>query len=547
MKRWRIGSILISLCGILAATAVLSQAGDDPGFPHERHSGLFPFCIACHEGVPTGDNAAFYPDPSLCLQCHDGVREERVTWAGPEREATNLRFSHPAHQEETPQQVECAECHTLAGTGRMAVVEAVPERCFSCHEAHPARDHFVDATCTNCHVPLAETRFALNRIRNLPEPATHQRPDFLAALHGELAEADPTRCSTCHTRELCTTCHVDAPRVAAIGQVPDGRGRLELPRFQARYPVPPSHLQPDWEIRHGGEASVANCSTCHTRDGCETCHQEPVTRSTQVIAQLPFRGEVEAPGVTMARRLPESHLNPFFATRHGEAATTRPETCTTCHAKTPLCTSCHAPIAGSALPAATSGELRPTLAVNAGAGRAARAAAPPAARAAHGAGADTVPARSAAAARIHVPAERASAPPAKRAPRSAEFHPAGFATHHASAAYSRRLDCAQCHNTRVFCKDCHEEAGFQARGRLGQGFHDAEPVWLLRHGQAARQTLESCTTCHAQRDCLQCHSQLGAFRVNPHRADFDARRAQKRNPTVCYNCHLSDPLGGTTP
>ncbi|HSR43481.1 MAG TPA: cytochrome c3 family protein, partial [Longimicrobiales bacterium] len=76
---------------------------------------------------------------------------------------------------------------------------------------------------------------------------------------------------------------------------------------------------------------------------------------------------------------------------------------------------------------------------------------------------------------------------------------------------------------------------------------DAEPLWLLRHGQAARQSLESCASCHTQRQCLQCHSTFGAFQVNPHGADFDARRAWERNPGVCLACHLESPFGGGQP
>ncbi|HEX6589857.1 MAG TPA: cytochrome c3 family protein, partial [Longimicrobiales bacterium] len=81
------------------------------------------------------------------------------------------------------------------------------------------------------------------------------------------------------------------------------------------------------------------------------------------------------------------------------------------------------------------------------------------------------------------------------------------------------------------------------QGRLGSGFHDAQPLWLLRHGQAARQTLESCTTCHEQRDCMQCHSQTGSFQINPHGPDFDAERARDRNSRICFACHVADPIG----
>jgi hypothetical protein len=124
------------------------------------------------------------------------------------------------------------------------------------------------------------------------------------------------------------------------------------------------------------------------------------------------------------------------------------------------------------------------------------------------------------------------------------FHPPDYVLRHAADGFGRRLDCSSCHNTPLFCRDCHQNAGMQAEGRLGPAYHDAEPVWLLRHGQAARQTLETCTSCHTQRDCMQCHSQLGAFRVSPHGPGFDARRAQRANPEICRACHLSDPLRG---
>jgi hypothetical protein len=118
---------------------------------------------------------------------------------------------------------------------------------------------------------------------------------------------------------------------------------------------------------------------------------------------------------------------------------------------------------------------------------------------------------------------------------------------HSSTAYGRRLECSNCHDAKAFCQDCHRQAGIATAGggRLRTALHDAEPLWLLRHGAAARQGLESCTTCHTQRNCLQCHSEIGAFRINPHGPGFDARRAHAKNPVICFACHLADPLGGS--
>jgi hypothetical protein len=120
------------------------------------------------------------------------------------------------------------------------------------------------------------------------------------------------------------------------------------------------------------------------------------------------------------------------------------------------------------------------------------------------------------------------------------FHAANFSQRHATDAYGQESRCASCHNTELFCRSCHRTSGLATRGRLDAAFHDAQPQWLLQHGRAARQGLQSCTTCHAQRDCQTCHSTLG-WGVNPHGPGFDARKAAARNGTQCLLCHLQVP------
>jgi hypothetical protein len=207
----------------------------------------------------------------------------------------------------------------------------------------------------------------------------------------------------------------------------------------------------------------------------------------------------------MTLSAPLTHAAPGFARAHGTQAATNRSSCTTCHTRD-SCALCHERTALA--------DVRPN-------GEPALAASP--------ALRDTV-----------WRVSRAANP-------SARFHPPTFMLRHSSSAYSRRLECANCHDVRVFCRDCHTQSGLStatASTRLRGSFHDAEPLWLLRHARAARQGLESCTACHSQRDCLQCHSQLGVFGVNPHGDGFDARRAQRRNGVICFACHLSDPLGG---
>jgi hypothetical protein len=360
----------------------------------------------------------------------------------------------------------------------MAVTRPVPERCFACHE-HSATSHFVDARCQQCHVPLAQTVFTAARVRALPLPPSHQQPKFLEQLHGQLARTQRNQCVVCHTRERCAACHVNAAALPEVKAIPTAQGTLQLPLMNSRYFLPTSHQSPDWLSRHGGAAKqIANCTTCHTRESCLTCH---AARPPAAVRAMPAAASAPAPGVQTVRRRPPSHNAPFFAERHGAQASARPQTCMSCHQRT-QCEECHN--------AQSTGRQV---------------------------------------------SQRQS---------SASYHPANFLQRHASAAYGRNLECSNCHETTRFCRACHERAGMGTSGaRMQPGFHDARVSWLLNHGKPARQGLESCASCHKQTDCMQCHSQLGAFRISPHGPGFDARRAQSKNARMCLRCHLGDPLG----
>jgi hypothetical protein len=533
-----VGTMLL----LVLVTVLVARAGARDAFPHREHAGLFPLCIGCHAGIPEGNEAEYYPDPASCLSCHDGERVAPVVWTGPARPITNLRFEHVAHGAHLAaegQVLDCSECHTQPGADRMAVERGVPQRCFGCH-THQAMDHFVDAECATCHLPLAQTRLPLARMIDFPVPVTHEHAAFLAELHGELAAAEPATCATCHTRDQCASCHVDVPGVPVLAQIPAAPQGMTVPAQRAEYPLPASHREPGWLERHGTAAVTGSCSTCHTRESCTSCHEvTPPRAPTRAVLGLPSRREVAAPGVLTVRRAPESHASPFFATQHGAVAAGRPASCATCHNPARFCQACHEPFAAAANGPEPGGAVR--LASREGAGFAGALRTPAAAAAA---AAGSAPAARARVDTIPIPPTAAAAARSRstavRGP--VAFHPANYLLRHAPEAYNRRLDCSNCHDARVFCRDCHEQAGFGAVGRLNRGFHDAQPLWLLRHGQAARQTLESCTACHAQRDCMQCHSTIGAFRVNPHGPGFDAAAAQRRNARVCFACHLADPV-----
>src|SRR5213075_138881 len=108
---------------------------------------------------------------------------------------------------------------------------------------------------------------------------------------------------------------------------------------------------------------------------------------------------------------------------------------------------------------------------------------------------------------------------------------------HRAAAYARETSCMDCHSERSFCATCHEQSGLVASRGLRTGYHDARPFFVSGHGGAARQSLESCVSCHAQRDCLPCHSAQGGRRFNPHGPGFDADRLKRKNYPMCTVCH----------
>lgn len=342
----------------VAALAVLAAYGELPArqeapdvqevdFPHEEHRGLFPLCTGCHEAASRGaaPDARLYPPPETCVRCHDGDQIEWVNWDGPTRRTTNLAFDHAVHDSAAADDgsPRCVACHTPEGEDRMAVAEGpLPDRCLSCHE-HRAEEHYVDAACSTCHRPLAESGFGAARIRDLPEPDSHDEPAFLPEEHGRLAEAGSATCAVCHTRERCTSCHVVAEPSGTLAELPKAPADMELPPFEARYPTPESHERAGWVTEHGEQASVESCSTCHARQSCTTCH---AGERPAVVARLADAGRVAAPGVEARRSPPESHASPFFPTDHGADASARSEACAACHTEA-TCTECHASESGS--------------------------------------------------------------------------------------------------------------------------------------------------------------------------------------------------------
>jgi len=333
---------VITLFALAAALAAHPAVADT--FPHARHAHLFTNCTACHAGILTGDTATMLPTPATCAPCHDGDFQRRVDWTPSPPKPTNLHFDHRAHAERIEGQgdpeLPCMRCHAMSDTAEfMDIASAQPARCITCHE-HRATAHLVDARCTQCHVPLPlATGLTAQDIAQFPTPPSHD--SGFALHHDSLAGAPGAMCATCHAREFCASCHVNAARVPVIQALGTDARVAELARAQRLpYPTPPSHAGPGFIREHGAMARAdrgATCSNCHARSSCLTCHREE--ERVPVVGLLPERRRGGAAGVDLTGIQPPDHT-PDFARHHRAVAAAGDASCTHCHTGA-FCASCH--------------------------------------------------------------------------------------------------------------------------------------------------------------------------------------------------------------
>jgi hypothetical protein len=475
-------AIALVLAGGGALLAGTHQREQEPErFPHQRHATMFPLCTTCHLGVvQTG--APLFPEPAACTSCHDGTVAPVIDWQLPTApRRSNLRFTHERH-----------------------------ERAVQAHQ--PGDTAMSIARCTNCHVPAGEHRMTVRHA------VVGQCLDChgLAPPHVDVAARE---CATCHFPLAA------APTLTAA----DIRD----------FPRPRSHDAPDFRLGGHGRLArepahhpevpgiAASCATCHSRNLCVACH---VNVETPVIAALPF--DDRSPVFALTQPVPESHHDPLFVRTHGRLAMQSPASCATCHTRE-SCQTCHVepvPRVVRALSPAAPGRAVGAQLVRT----------PPPDHTAdfrerHGPQASARP-QSCAMCHTRSSCLDCHRPDVDRQPR---YHAGNFLVRHPSEAYSRAASCSDCHNPAQFCQSCHVQSGLVAARRIGPaGYHDVFRGFSLGHGQAARQSLESCASCHAERDCTACHSAVaGGFRFNPHGPGFNAARMRSKNPSLCTACH----------
>lgn len=433
-----------------------------------------------------------------CLGCHAGAAD--------------------ASQSLWPEPSSCASCHdgTVQPTVPWRTARVYPSNLRFSHDHHPVkvapaagRDTLL--TCATCHQAEAGSWMQVVRPTSTTCVGCH------APGRDHLALPD-TACSTCHL---------------TLANAP----RLTTERIGA-FPAPPTHRSSDFmtSTGHGKLAGSstgvsASCATCHAQDFCASCHVNAV----RVPVIQAMARDSRSLAIKTELKAPVSHNDRAFQLKHGDLSRAKTATCSSCHTQE-SCIACHRaqPGVASRLIAATPGQAAGAHVVRR----------PPASHVdgfadAHGTVASARPSSCAA---CHARTECLDCHrPASG--NSGTYHRAGFLSTHPSAAFNRQSDCSECHNTQQFCTTCHAKAGLTSKRALQGGYHDANRGFLLQHGPTARRALESCVTCHTERDCLTCHSSQ-TRRFNPHGPGFDADRLRRRNPQTCSACHGQNIPGG---
>jgi predicted CXXCH cytochrome family protein len=435
------------------------------------------------------------------------------------------RFEHDVHANLFPV---CTSCHAGIASGDAATFYPAAADCAKCHDGKTRREiewagpsrvatnlkfshELHEMECSTCHAKAGSTKWM------------------------EVARARPEACLECHEPEgpgpvvhlsagaECTMCHVQLKDARALAQ-----------EQIAGFPQPASHQEPGFLAAHKNTTieSAANCAVCHTKESCSRCHAN--ADNVKVIAAL-GSNELVAPLVANKKAVypkPADHKRSGFTTEHGALAQTGIESCSNCHTRD-SCQQCHNGSNGADVLARL-----PMRVAGTGPGvdlkSRARTAHPPGFANAHGtaAGAGGESCTS-----CH---QQKFCSDCHQGADSKRFHPANFASRHAQSVYAGDGDCSSCHSRESFCQSCHTGLGLNSTGQRTTTFHDGQSLWLLQHGQPARQSMESCASCHTQSSCTRCHASnaKGGWGVSPH-GSMDVAKIKDKNQVVCLRCHLS--------
>ena len=368
--------------------------------------------------------------------------------------------------------------------GRSLVVFPAQHIALRMNHAHPAHRAL---PCTDCHSAGATSTSS-----------------------GDLLFPDEAACAGCHadrvdrdvqTAETCGYCHVGFD---PAGTIDPGEGP-PLPS-----PVVPDSTMPDPHLNFSHATHAAE------HIACEHCHRDVRETGLATRAHLPNLPQCM-----------ECHAPPALGdTSHPIA--TAPSTCETCHPVEPD---------GTLVTTYREGVLLPPRWM---------------AGMAHDhewltrhrwIAADNGPL----CAECHVEDECADCHDGRVRPM--RVHPGDYLTTHPVMARRDADSCTSCHAPSQFCTECHARLGLARVSapdvRTPDRYHPPRAVWTEGpnlHGREARRALETCTSCHAESDCVDCHGAAGiGGGFSPHPPGFPGcRSAMETNARACVTCHGDD-------
>jgi predicted CXXCH cytochrome family protein len=439
------------------------------------------------------------------------------------------RFDHEKHANLFPL---CTSCHEGIETGDQAMFYPKAADCGNCHDGKTERK--TDWTAPH----RVATNLKFEHTRHFDEA----KDDDCASCHAKqggakrmsVARAQPETCLACHNKEQKGSgpvAHLSSANDCAQCHVPLREAR-HLPRVTvAAFPEPASHKGAEFLKEHARITvkDATTCATCHTSESCSRCHAN--AKDVKVIASLGSNETVT--GIVAGKKAvyptPADHREVGFYDQHGMLAEAGAQTCANCHTRE-SCQQCHSGRVGAdAIAKLALRNVAPGVDLS----TRRRAAHPANFAQAHGttAGAGGESCTSCHADKFCSDCHQGST--------SRKFHPANYASRHAPAVYAGENECASCHTRETFCQSCHNGLGLSANGQRTTQFHTGQSVWLLQHGQPARQNLESCTSCHTQSSCARCHSNKGGWGVSPHGSRIPGGKTADKNQVTCLRCHYS--------
>ena len=332
----------------------------------------------------------------------------------------------------------------LAACAGLLGVRPKTERVFA-HRAHVIKG----ISCVQCHTSTAQS----------DETTKTELPQTSGCLGCHAQPHDPNPCGNCHGRR--------EDREAAA------EAKTHL-RFSHR--------------DHSG-TTAGRCTRCHEAVGkvdgplrptmatCLSCHEHRTAWNSR--ACTPCHVNMEAEGTR-----PASHVvhGADFMARHGMAATSSRDLCSSCHAESE-CASCH----GANVPALPS--------------------------------------------TLHFEDVRRP-----------DMHALGFLARHSIEAKLDPATCTTCHRDESYCRDCHQQRGLLSASTTHASPHPAGWVGTSGggspHGSAARMNPVSCASCHGgsgESLCVGCH-RVGGPGGNPHPPGFHSNKPMQELP--CRMCHV---------